>query len=251
MAEDEKRCPFIAGLEDVPIEEVLRARECILTNKLPQILNFQTNQQWTFPVSFSKKDQQRQLFHGARLVCRIVSIIITSKNGKPYSGIVRYLHAGEVDSTKDSEKIGPGRSRNDAISVDEDEDDDGDGQDVTEISHDLSMLGKRNARSSFREPGPRKRRSHTIPTKAYQYTFGDVFCGFGGASQGARQAGLSIRWGMDADEWAIRAYAENHPGALPFQCNVHDFPPSGYTGRKLRVDVLHLSPPCCFFSSAQ
>ncbi|KAH7398748.1 S-adenosyl-L-methionine-dependent methyltransferase [Phaeosphaeria sp. MPI-PUGE-AT-0046c] len=249
VTEDEQRYPFIAGLEDIPVEEILRSRECILTNKPYELLNYQTGQQFAFPVSFSQKEVKQQLFHGARLVCRVVNIVITSKNGKAYSGVVRDLYAGEIDSTDTTNKwSGPGHSRHDPLTLD-------DGRELSkeesvyDPSESLSTPGRR-AHTDNVDHRPHKRQSPRMPTRQAQYTFADIFCGIGGASQGAKQAGLSVRWGLDFDEKASQAYSKNHPGALPFQCNAHDFPPRGYTSVRLRVDVLHLSPPCCYFSPA-
>lgn len=61
---------------------------------------------------------------------------------------------------------------------------------------------------------------------------------------------MRVIWGLDFDEDALKVYQESHVGALPLNCNAHDFPPKGYTIKDLRVDILHLSPPCCYFSPA-
>ena len=45
-------------------------------------------------------------------------------------------------------------------------------------------------------------------------------------------------------------YSPNHPGAIPFFEDAHNFPPTGFTSANLRVDVLHPSLLCCFFSPA-
>ena len=42
------------------------------------------------------------------------------------------------------------------------------------------------------------------------YTFADGFCGAGGTSVGARDAGLHIKWAFDHDGDAIDTYALNH-----------------------------------------
>jgi DNA (cytosine-5)-methyltransferase 1 len=33
--------------------------------------------------------------------------------------------------------------------------------------------------------------------------------------------------------------------------NAHNFPPKGISKENWKVDVLHLSPPCCYWSPAQ
>jgi len=42
-----------------------------------------------------------------------------------------------------------------------------------------------------------------------------MFCGLGGFSEGARQAGASVAWAADSWELAARYHEENHPETLP------------------------------------
>ena len=95
--------------------------------------------------------------------------------------------------------------------------------------------------------------SHSINTprprqQQRRYTFGDGYCGCGGASRGAYGAGLRIAWGFDQDPFAIATYSENFPFAECEGIAVNDF----ITALKdnYKVDVLHLSPPCQTFSPA-
>jgi DNA (cytosine-5)-methyltransferase 1 len=247
--ESNPRCPFVAGMEDVSVDEVLRPRECVLTNKPYPLLSFRDSPRCAFPASLSEKEMKQQVFHGGRLACRVVNILINKSKAKPHAGIVRHLYAREADKTAAASPVqGPGLSRTESIAVDEQEDE---GFVVVGSNNDdLTGHFKGHAQSNSVADGSKKRKS-PMPTKHSRYTFGDVFCGAGGASQGARQAGLHIRWGLDNDDDAIQAYENNYPGALPFRCNAHDFPPEGHSNEELRVDVLHLSPPCCFFSPAQ
>jgi DNA (cytosine-5)-methyltransferase 1 len=247
--EDDTRCPFVAGMEDIAVDEVLRPRECVLTNKSYKLLKPVDTSTCFFPAGLTEREVRAQIFHGGRLVCRMVNIVFTRKTTKPYSGIVRQLYAEESDSSGSAvQRDEPGMSRNTSILLDDDEDDS-----ASVASHSLSGLGKKRTRSNLMDTtqgAPQKRRS-AMPIGRSQYTFADVFCGAGGASQGAKQAGFMVQWGLDDDKDAIEAYALNHPGAIPFRCNAHNFPPRGYTDSLLRVDVLHLSPPCCYFSPAQ
>ncbi|KAJ5825393.1 hypothetical protein N7474_002531 [Penicillium riverlandense] len=80
------------------------------------------------------------------------------------------------------------------------------------------------------------------------YTFGDAFCGAGGLSCGAREAGLSIRWAFDLSTHAITTYGRNFPGVLLENASIYDFLTND--DAFLRVDVLHCSPPCQPFSPA-
>lgn len=85
-----------------------------------------------------------------------------------------------------------------------------------------------------------------------QYTFGDAFCGAGGCSSGASQAGLLVVWGFDKDKDNIRAYAANlgrHEGTESLNEAVDEFGRRSDIDRFM-VDFLHMSPPCQPFSAA-
>ena len=92
-------------------------------------------------------------------------------------------------------------------------------------------------------------RPHCPDSASLKYTFGDAFAGCGGMSQGAEMAGLDVRWGFDKDSTAIAAYQTNFPSAHTWKTWAHEFVALG-TDSKLKIDVLHFSPPCQFFSSA-
>ncbi|KAF3212811.1 hypothetical protein TWF106_009669 [Orbilia oligospora] len=93
--------------------------------------------------------------------------------------------------------------------------------------------------------------SHEI-TRNHQprrrYTFGDAFCGAGGATCGAVMAGFKVRWGVDHDEAAISSWRSNFGFSIGYQEDVHEFVTRH---ENTYVDLLHLSPPCQFFSWAR
>ncbi|DAA76692.1 TPA_exp: C-5 cytosine methyltransferase DMTA [Trichophyton benhamiae CBS 112371] len=82
-----------------------------------------------------------------------------------------------------------------------------------------------------------------------RYTFGDGFCGAGGVSRGAQQAGLKLSWAFDKSESAINSYRANFPSCLAEHSEVAQFLTS--LPRELLVDVMHVSPPCQPFSPAK
>ncbi|CBX93122.1 hypothetical protein LEMA_P040230.1 [Plenodomus lingam JN3] len=254
IEEGDHRCPFVAGLEEVAMGEIVGTRPCALTNKPYPLLSFRDGWRCAHPVGTSKEEIRRQVYHEGRLTCRVVIILFMHKKAmktkstqKARGGIVRSLYAHETRTSgtsafEVSRTPDTGDSRETSIVVEDDDDDD-----VVIVSS-----GKRRARSDSVEILEQRLPKHPLryPAKKGRYTIGDVFCGFGGASQGAAQAGLHVAWGLDVDQQALRAYKMNHPGASGFLCNAHDFPPPGKTKEELRVHVLHLSPPCCFFSPA-
>lgn len=79
-----------------------------------------------------------------------------------------------------------------------------------------------------------------------RYTFGDAFCGAGGASRGAKSAGYRVDWGFDFDPAPIESYRRNFFAARCEATPAHVF--VIYIQENYIVDVLHLSPPCKTFS---
>ncbi|RDW92290.1 hypothetical protein BP5796_01684 [Coleophoma crateriformis] len=82
------------------------------------------------------------------------------------------------------------------------------------------------------------------------WTYGDAFCGAGGASRGADLAGLEIKWGFDHWEHACSTWIANFPSAHCYQMHCHQFVSEVNSGRVTRVDMLHISPPCQTWSPA-
>lgn len=80
-----------------------------------------------------------------------------------------------------------------------------------------------------------------------QYAAADLFCGAGGTSCGMRAAGFRVEYAVDHWQHACSTYEHNFPSTVLFQNEVFDFIQRAET---LHVDVLHLSPPCQFFSPA-
>tara|TARA_B110000902_G_scaffold88498_1_gene105152 strand:+ start:770 stop:1810 length:1041 start_codon:yes stop_codon:yes gene_type:complete len=76
----------------------------------------------------------------------------------------------------------------------------------------------------------------------------DFFCGAGGFSHGAREAGCEVVWVCDSDPFALKTHRDNHPLAehrlieLPMPRRDWPFPTDG------RPFHAHFSPPCQKFS---
>lgn len=75
----------------------------------------------------------------------------------------------------------------------------------------------------------------------------DLFCGGGGLSEGFRQAGFDVTWGLDKDRWSVETWARNHPGATAVQADILDFD----LAQIPQCDVLVGGPPCIEFSSSK
>ncbi|TGO51275.1 hypothetical protein BCON_0165g00250 [Botryotinia convoluta] len=81
-----------------------------------------------------------------------------------------------------------------------------------------------------------------------QYTYGDGYCGAGGMTRGAASAGLKVKWGFDFNPHAGETWQKNFPDAKFHLLSVNEFAALPDPRKKLWVDILHLSPPCQVFS---
>ena len=69
-------------------------------------------------------------------------------------------------------------------------------------------------------------------------------------------AGLRVVWGFDSWEHACKNWRSNFPWATCYNRPAHDFVEFAKNAEKqgfpglMKVDILHLSPPCQFFSPA-
>ena len=80
------------------------------------------------------------------------------------------------------------------------------------------------------------------------YTFADVCSGAGGASRGAEMAGLQLRWALDHDADACETYRLNFPQVRLYQKPLQEL--VNMRHEDLKVDIMHISPPCQAFSQA-
>jgi DNA (cytosine-5)-methyltransferase 1 len=94
-----------------------------------------------------------------------------------------------------------------------------------------------------------------IRSPGQMLTYGDAFCGAGGTTRGAVMAGLRVKWGFDQWEHACSTWRTNFPQAACYKLSSYEFVDK-VRGSKYRkpvdskVDILHLSPPCQYFSPA-
>lgn len=108
-----------------------------------------------------------------------------------------------------------------------------------------------DAPMSSKDEDAMARNSHDVidltgPERAY--TFGDAYCGGGGMSCGAKQAGLKIKWAVDMDKHALETYQLNFNNVEVEHSDFFSFLTND--ARFLRVDIAHCSPPCQTWSPA-
>ncbi|KAK6435167.1 hypothetical protein LTR95_008651, partial [Oleoguttula sp. CCFEE 5521] len=82
-----------------------------------------------------------------------------------------------------------------------------------------------------------------------KYTYGDICTGAGGMASGAVQAGLRMQFALDHDHDACETVRLNIKTRV-LEEDVYTFCTKLKTRGYLRVDVLHISFPCKFFSPA-
>ncbi|KPM45057.1 hypothetical protein AK830_g1470 [Neonectria ditissima] len=82
-----------------------------------------------------------------------------------------------------------------------------------------------------------------------KYTLFDAFSGAGGVSRGAQMAGFKVQYAVDKAEELWDTYETNFPHTKLFKMSLDEFMSNPRNGH-MRVDVLHFSPPCQYFSPA-
>ena len=72
----------------------------------------------------------------------------------------------------------------------------------------------------------------------------DIFCGGGGSSYGARNAGADISCGIDLCDVATETYAENFPDAHVVTDRLEDVGPRALHNKIGDIDLMLASPEC-------
>ncbi|MFD8739863.1 DNA (cytosine-5-)-methyltransferase [Streptomyces sp. NPDC059618] len=91
---------------------------------------------------------------------------------------------------------------------------------------------------------------HSSMSSVGQLKVADLFCGAGGLSEGFREAGFDIVFGLDKDADSMATYAKNHPDARTLQGSISDYSPSELAEIIGPVDVIIGGPSCQGFSTA-
>ncbi|MDB5279055.1 MAG: (Cytosine-5)-methyltransferase 1 [Ferruginibacter sp.] len=79
----------------------------------------------------------------------------------------------------------------------------------------------------------------------------DLFCGAGGSSYGARNAGANIVAGFDLWSTAIKAYGANFPEARTFEGDLRNLDPVVVKKELGKIDLMLASPECTNHSLAK
>ncbi|RBR09193.1 uncharacterized protein FIESC28_10005 [Fusarium coffeatum] len=88
-----------------------------------------------------------------------------------------------------------------------------------------------------------------VRSRGQKYTMFDSCSGAGGVSRGALIAGFKVQYAIDKAPEVWNTYQTNFPNTELFRMPLDQLLLDPYIGH-MRVDVLHFSPPCQFFSPA-
>ncbi|KAH0255946.1 S-adenosyl-L-methionine-dependent methyltransferase, partial [Aureobasidium melanogenum] len=91
--------------------------------------------------------------------------------------------------------------------------------------------------------------THISDTDHSAYTFADFYCGAGGVSAGAKQAGFKIVYGVDHDRDACATYRLNFPGTTVFEESIN-YNLTVRVQENAHVRCVHMSTVCKTISTA-
>lgn len=221
-----------SALHEVSVEHVLKNRHIIFTNQNFPLLSGRDDD-----ASF--QDPTQQVTFGP-LFCRWIDTTVVDERRRSVEHIIQRLDFRDADD--------------DTRSVD------GDRTRKTRIATNEARFQWRGIPTELGGMHVSGRRTGHLDGKieveqVRSYTFADAFCGAGGTSRGAIDAGLHLRWGFDNNLEAITSYRHNFQrhGADCRHQSVDEFIRLVIALNDVspfRVDVLHISPPCQPFSPA-
>lgn len=233
--EHDDRPRFVQGLEEVDPEQVVRLRNCVFTDKDQDFYNIK-HLSTHVPARLRTNNEKRDyLFDYGYLVCRWVFFLEIYLNGKSYGGEIHRMYKKEVAAFLKNEPLESSTT---------------DSSKHTHTNESCSNADSRKRRQESSETQARPTKRRHFPNKNRVLTFGDGFCGCGGVSEAARQAGFKCMWGLEKDPEAMAAYRKNFPEATHLEMDAHDFPE---IVRRCQhgCDHMHMSCPCCYWSEAQ
>ncbi|KAF2636408.1 S-adenosyl-L-methionine-dependent methyltransferase [Massarina eburnea CBS 473.64] len=242
VARYDNRPHHVQGITEVSTTEVIGKRICKFTNLTYELMGLKTSSIF-IPGRIARTGDSQAisdfLFHNSPLYCRWVNITINEPNGKPYGGEVRRLYKREKEEYEHMSKSAPvkGPPKDDQF--------DDEGWAFIENPHKI-LRRSGSVESLDDDYDPRRR---TIPSRPAKYKFADIFCGAGGASYGAVEAGLTVQYGVEIDKNVIESYHYNHPNSKPLAMDAHNFPAKASGNRKkYGVDQVHFSTTCKYFA---
>ncbi|KAI1195844.1 S-adenosyl-L-methionine-dependent methyltransferase [Nemania serpens] len=236
---DDSRPEEVQAAIEVLVTDVVQVRNCHFTNAdFPQhrIVSGTYSTVADFEQKGALMCRWRCVFRYRDSATRVAHVDETQKNAAPFEYIIEHLHAKHA-SRKRFQVSETGRFnvwRGGKVRGGEHDP----GNKNSPVEGPIVHLdGQTDPEMVLIEKKPGQR-----------YTYGDMFCGAGGASCGAQKAGFQVKVACDHHPGACKTYAEVFPEAQLYTLDIFDF--ITQVQLKIRVDVLHLSPPCQFWSPA-
>ena len=78
----------------------------------------------------------------------------------------------------------------------------------------------------------------------------DIFSGSGGLSEGAKLAGIKLKYAVEVDSYCVETYSANHPEVSVFHLDIRNFKTSSLNLGKMEPKILFGGPPCQGFSTS-
>ncbi|KAH6618641.1 S-adenosyl-L-methionine-dependent methyltransferase [Boeremia exigua] len=225
VREDDNRPAEVQSEETIPISEVQHKQAVILTNRPYPMLSYREQPSLCAHLHNQSHRQIRlHIFKNGPLVCRWSRTSTISPNGKKYGMVDRYFTRKEV-TTPQHLSLAP-------------------------LNNGYLPITPHRRTLSVEEIATATTQRSTLPSKNQLYTYFDMYCGGGGASRGADQAGLKVLGGLDHNEIAMNAWERNNPGAIPLCMDSFAFLKNDMWKIIGRCDFLNISNPCQTYSSA-
>lgn len=221
----------VQSLEIIPVHQAIALRSVVFTTKPYKEMGIRKAR---IPVPAHLQGDSRAIhdwFHdNGLLFARWVYITTKEPNGKPYGGEARRIYQSEcIFYRRLSEEMPTPKT-------------DTEDEDYVMVENNL----EHQQGSELRRQRPT---IHSIPKRLL---FGDFFAGAGGASFGARDAGLRVKMGIEIEERIINSYENNHPRALALCMDAHDFPKFAAQDKgAYDCDHCHFSTTCKYFAMCQ
>ncbi|KAG8415460.1 hypothetical protein J3458_009306 [Metarhizium acridum] len=225
-----------ALLIDIKEDHVVRKRNLIITNATFPEHSVLHGPQSRLSIRSRTQALKRHIEQSGNLCCRwkwMVYLVDNRKDQKVEEEVLERISTEEVldrqylvDQEALCNRWRGGRTRGGSWTPDQ-----GSSGQAVDLTHD-SSIPEGSSRASNQK-----------------YTFFDAFSGAGGVSRGAQNAGFKVTHAIDKSPDVWRTYSLNFP-----ETKLYKWPVDRFIGQtddsSIRVDVLHMSPPCQYFSPA-
>ncbi|KAH8647126.1 S-adenosyl-L-methionine-dependent methyltransferase [Xylariales sp. PMI_506] len=238
---DDERTDEEQGLVEIALADILAVRHLHCTNaSFPELIRFDTNSY----RSVGEIEERGMLV--CRWKYRLVYKSAAARKNRcvPLQFVIEHLAENDITKEKHRASDGArlnawrgGRIRGGSYNV--------------ETKTDLAVVEDLDEQpEAIQLQGDARRQEWIELQPGQRYSLGDMFSGAGGTSLGAQQAGFHVRLACDHAAYACMTHRHNFPDADLRESDIFSFIRDAADWERRYVDVLHLSPPCQFWSPA-